>query len=227
MDDTAVVPGRATAADRFLRLLARLVALAVIAQTVVQLLNLTILDRRIALLEVESDGSLWAWLSSSAMVVAAAGVALLGLLDGRHRWRLLLLAAILAFLSADDILAIHERISIDELGPIPSPSRIVWILAFTPVLVVALWLLRWWAGTTTHDIARFVWLGLAMLGGALVLEFTSPILFAIDLAKDSVAYKLEVIVEEGLELAGTGFLAGAILAEMLRTGRTWDPATDD
>jgi hypothetical protein len=47
------------------------------------------------------------------------------------------------------------------------------------------------------------------------------------LAKDSVAYKLEVIVEEGLELAGTGFLAGAVLTEVLRTGRTWDPATDD
>jgi hypothetical protein len=75
-------------------------------QTIVHLANIVVFDRRFALLDAESDISLWAWASTAAMAGAAAFAALLGMTAARGRGRLLVLAVVLAFLSADDILAL-------------------------------------------------------------------------------------------------------------------------
>lgn len=204
------------AADRWLGYVPRLAVLAVVGQTVVQALNLTVLDRGIALIEVDSDDSLWAFLSSALMAIAAAAIAVIGLLEPRRRARLLLLAAILGFLAADDILAIHERITVEELGPIPHPSRVVWILAFAPMLAVALILLRGWSADLVAGARRWLWVGLGALGLALGMEFLSPVLFAAGIEKGTLLYDLEVLIEEGLELVGTALLAGVAIDALLR-----------
>ena len=92
---------------------------AVAVQTVLHLANLVLFGSRFTILDVESDVSLWAWASTAAEAAAAATAALLAILPRRIAWRLVLLAALLAFLSADDILTLHERISVEQLGPIP------------------------------------------------------------------------------------------------------------
>ena len=204
------------AADRWLGYVPPLAVLAVIGQTVVQVLNLTVLDRGIALIEVDSDDSLWAFLSSALMAIAAGAIGVIGMLQPGRRASLLVLAAILGFLAADDILAIHERITVEELGPIPHPSRVVWILAFAPMLAVALVLLRGWSAALVPAARRWLRAGLAALALALGMEFLSPVLFAAGIEKGTLLYDLEVLVEEGLELVGTALLAGVAIAALLR-----------
>jgi hypothetical protein len=183
-----------------------------VVQTVVHLANIIVLDRRFALLDAESDVSLWAWGSTAAMAGAAAFAAMLGLIVARGRGRLLLLAALLAFLSADDILALHERISIENLGPIPHASRLVWPIVFGPILGLAFLLLGLEARHSPAPIRLVMMAGLAALLVAIAMEVGTPILFALGFDHGSTPYELESVIEEGLELAGVVLLATALAA---------------
>lgn len=175
---------------------------AVAVQTVLHLANLVLFGSRFTILDVESDVSLWAWASTAAEAAAAATAALLAILPRRIAWRLVLLAALLAFLSADDILTIHERISVEQLGPIPHASRLVWVLVFAPILGLTGLLLVLESRRVPVSIGRVLVAGLVMLVVAVAMEATTPVLFALGFDHGSVPYELEAVVEEGLELAG-------------------------
>ncbi len=141
-------------------------------------------------------------MSTAVEAAAAAFAGVLAVLPRPVRWRMLALAALLAFLSADDILALHDRLSIEQLGPIPHASRLVWPLVFGPILVLTGFLLVLAVRRAAVAVRQTVYAGLVSLVAAVVLEAATPILFALGFGHGSAPYELEVVVEEGLELAG-------------------------
>jgi hypothetical protein len=228
-DGHAVVAGDGTD-PRAVRILRGGVWLAVAAtaiQTLVHLTNIVLLGRHFTLLDAESDISLWAWASTATEAAAAAFAALLAFAATRLAWRPLLLAGLLAFLSADDILALHERIAIDQLGPIPHASRLIWPLVFGPILVLTGWLLLRGARDASRGVRRLTIAGLAALVVAVLMEAATPVLFALGQGHGSIPYELESVVEEGLELGGFVLIATALAAQVTeRLSRAPSPQTD-
>jgi hypothetical protein len=214
-------------AERILRAGVWLAIAATAIQTVVHLANIVLLDRRFTLLDAESDISVWAWASTATEAAAAAFAALLAFAATRVAWRPLLLAGLLAFLSADDILALHERIAIDQLGPIPHASRLIWPLVFGPILVLTGWLLFRGARDASPDVRRLTVTGLGALVLAVLMEAATPVLFALGQGHGSIPYELESVIEEGLELGGFLLIATALAAQVAdRFARTPSHATD-
>jgi hypothetical protein len=91
------------------------IALAVVLGVVEiasQLVNEHVLDERRRHLDVDTEWNLWAWEGSVTFLVAALAVLLCAVAHPRWRGRLLALGAWLAFLSADDVVEVHERLGI-------------------------------------------------------------------------------------------------------------------
>lgn len=200
---------------RVLRVGIWLAILAVAVQTVAHIGNIVLFGRRVTLLNVDSDVSLWAWASTAAEAAAAATAAFLAVIPPRIAWRLVLLAALLAFLSADDILALHERISVEQLGPIQHASRLVWVVVWAPILGLTGLLLVLESRSVPAAIGRVLIAGLVMLVVAVGMEAATPVLFALGFDHGSIPYELEAVVEECLELAGfvliwTGLAAAVV-----------------
>jgi hypothetical protein len=226
-DRAAVARDPDPRAERILRAGVWLAIAATAIQTVVHLANIVLLDRRFTLLDAESDISVWAWASTATEAAAAAFAALLAFAATRVAWRPLLLAGLLAFLSADDILALHERIAIDQLGPIPHASRLIWPLVFGPILVLTGWLLFRGARDASPDVRRLTVTGLAALVLAVLMEAATPVLFALGQGHGSIPYELESVIEEGLELGGFLLIATALAAQVAdRFARTPSHTTD-
>jgi hypothetical protein len=226
-DRAAVARDPDPRAERILRAGVWLAIAATAIQTVVHLANIVLLDRRFTLLDAESDISVWAWASTATEAAAAAFAALLAFAATRVAWRPLLLAGLLAFLSADDILALHERIAIDQLGPIPHASRLIWPLVFGPILVLTGWLLFRGARDASPDVRRLTVTGLGALVLAVLMEAATPVLFALGQGHGSLPYELESVIEEGLELGGFVLIATALAAQVAdRFARTPSHATD-
>ena len=200
--------------DRVLRAGVTVAVVMTAIQTVVHLANIVVFERRFALLDAESDISLWAWASTAVEAAAAGFAALLAYARPRPRpsWRLILVAGLLAFLSADDILALHERISIDQLGPIPHASRLIWPLVFGPLLVLTGLILISEIRQARRAAARVMTGGLAALVVAIGMEAATPVLFALGFDHGTVPYELESVIEEGLELAGFVLIATGLAA---------------
>lgn len=133
------------------------------------------------LLNVDSDDSLFTWVSSMLTFTAA-----LLLLERRPVRLWAALAAAVALLSADDMLAIHEQVD-RHVGPFPA-----WPLVFGPLLMFV------FAGLWPVASVR---LGLLLLVAAVGCEFATAAVFALD-DEGGWLYHAEALVEEALELAG-------------------------
>ncbi len=197
---------------------------------VTHLVDLLLLDGRIEAVNADADSSAWGW----ASVATEAGAALLlGLLAAtRVAWRSLAAAAVaVAFLSLDDFIQVHERVS--ELGshlPVAHASRIVWPLLFMPLMAFVFVLVWRVAADATEPARAFLRGGLLALAVAIGLEIASPLLFAAGEDHGTAFYELEVAVEETLEQVGWLWVAGGLvlvlLAALARTGRAPAPADD-
>lgn len=206
------------------RLLVVAVVAAVVAvavQTVVHLVGLAFFDLEIEVLNADADTSVFAWASIVATFAAAFAVLLLAVASwparaGRHA----ALAGILAFLSLDDMVQIHERVSgvWRRLG-IPEDwhlARLLWPAMFFPLLGLA-FVLLWRLGSNAGpDAGRLVRGGLLLLAGAVALEAASPLLFQFGWDHRTWPHELEVVAEEGAELAGWILVAAGVSAVALR-----------
>ena len=194
------------------------------SQGIIHFVNVVLLDAKFALLNADVDIGVFTWASSLATGIAAFGVVLVAAQLFRFRKLMLGVGGILAFFSLDDAVGIHERISIDKIGPIAHASRIAWIAFSLPLLAAAfLGLLAF--GLRAPDVLRktLIW-GLSALVLAISLEGTSPILFALGSDHGNWLYELEVVFEEGLELAGWILIGaatsvGALLLGLLNAQR--------
>lgn len=188
-------------------------------QGIIHFVNVVFLDARFGLLNADADIGVFTWASSLATGIAAFGIVLVAAQLFRFRKLMLGVGGILAFFSLDDAVGIHERISIDKIGPIAHASRIAWIAFSLPILAAAfLGLLVF--GLRAPDAVRkaLLW-GLSGLVLAISLEGTSPILFALGSDHGDWLYELEVVFEEGLELAGWILIGAAASVGALLLGQ--------
>lgn len=197
----------------------------VLAQTILHLTDIVVFDRQINAFDMDEDFGAASWASIAATFAAGSSALLLGLVL-RHRF-FVALGALFAFFSFDDFMRIHERVG--EIGVHLGADqewelgRLIWPVVFLPLLAGAgalLWL------TARGLPSRASWLirgGLVLLASAVVLEAASPIFFNLGYGHRSWPYEVEVMLEEGAELAGWIWIASALTAvscgTLLRFGR--------
>ena len=216
-------PARALSAEpsTVFRGLLRIAVLLVVLQTFVHLADAAAFDLRIDRLDADRDQSVWSWTGSAAELVSALGAALL-VVVAPARWRTLaFLALVFTFLSMDDTVQVHERLShiLDRFGT-PIPRRMVWPIIYAPLMLAAYVLLWRVSGAMAERCRQAVRSGLVMLGVSIVLEFAvSTLLIRAgfhrvqeDTRTGSMVYELEVVVEEALELAGWLLIGAALTA---------------
>lgn len=185
-----------------------LTLVAVLLQTGVHVLNAVTFEYDA--LDADGEQTVFSWMGSVVTFAAALACVLL-VATGLGRGRLLLsLAGLLAFLSLDEAISIHERISIRIANVLDLSIvwiRVIWPIVYLPLLIAVLALLLAAVRSAPRDNARLVLVGLGCLSGAVVSELVS-----VSLSSSGLADALEVTIEEGLELAGWGLIATGLLS---------------
>lgn len=188
----------------------------VAAQTAIHLFNGWALDYRWGALNAAEDESVFGWASTAVTFGAALGVMLFA---ATRRFRLagpFALAAIIAFLSLDDFIELHERVGglWETLGLWEKADRLVWPAIFLPLLAAAFVLALRLSADGPARAGRLVRTGLILLVAAVVLEVASQGLYHLGWDDQDLPLVIEVVAEEGAELAGwilvaTGFFVAA------------------
>ncbi len=186
----------------------------VVVQTIGHLGDWLATDLDIVLLNADSDQSIYPWVSVVAIFSGALALFLFQQLTGAVgyiRW----LPLILAYLSLDEMVALHERIVrvLKALAVDESYARVIWPALYLPLIAataLALWRM---SRTFVPRAARFIEVGLVFLGAAVVLEVLSKAL--VDDYPN--IYQVEVIVEQNLELAGWTLIGTALVSHVVRS----------
>ena len=201
--------------ERIVRVGVLTAGVAVAAQSAADIVGFFWFDRMVGQLNAGSELTIWSWASSTAIACAALATALLAVAHDKYRTTYLFLVAALAFFSADDTLQVHERLKAN-LGGTRDAVRIIWPIVYLPLLIASFSLLWRCAAHATRSATRNIRLGLLLLVAAVGCEVASFGLVQVGLDKGTFAYELEVIVEEGLELAGWILIASGLLAAFVQ-----------
>jgi len=207
----------AFAADRVLSVAAAFAVVGALAQGAVGIVNGIVLERRSGLLDPDAEYTVFAWASGVATFAAALAALLMGIIWRTGRVQLLVLAAFIAFYSADDMLVIHEPLTAKVFGgilglPTGLAGRMSGALYF-PLLAATVVLLLLEARRMPIRAARFVVVGLACLAGGVLLELVNGALTAADLISFRDTWDVLIaMTEESIELAGWILVAGALLS---------------
>lgn len=204
----------AGAGRSLLRPLLAVLLAAVAVQSVLYLVNLTLLDLRIDRLHADKDSSLVGWTGTVLTWSAGLAAGLNALLSRGMRTPMIALAAACAFLSLDDMVQLHEFIAaiLRSLG-VPGHTGRLWPFVYLPLLGAVFWVLLRTARSVDLRTGRALVAGLSCLATAVVLEAAVvPVLFQFGQGEDSGAYGVEVVVEEALETTGWGLIAFGLLA---------------
>ena len=200
----ALQPSSAALERRTLRVGVTLAAALTALQSIAHFINVVAFDLSIDMVNAGSDSSVFAWASSVATFGAALLLCLLAIVRPTRPWPLVALAGAAAFMSLDDRISLHERVSRlgTTLGPTEHFARTFWPLVYMPLLAATFIGLFGVAAGLRVAPARALLAGLTSLVVAIALEMASPILFALGSNYGELAYELEVVLEEGAELAG-------------------------
>ncbi len=221
--------GRGRPAGRLVELGITIAVATVTTQAAAHLIGVRLLDDRYLHLNADDEHGIPAWLSSSATFAAAFAVLLLGLLREEVDRRLLALAGLLAFFSLDDAVGIHERLAEKVAGALgygDAAERLIWPILYLPLLIVGVALLVYVGRQLPERLERLLRWGLGFLALAVATEGVSTLLYGVaDVEYGSWPDALEVIVEEGAELAAWILIATALLVAVL-TALGEDRATE-
>lgn len=211
------------------RIVAAAVALAVVAvavESVAHIANETILGERVDAFDVDAEGQPPAWANSVAIFAAGFASSIYALVvDGARRQWSAALAALLAFLSLDEIVQIHERLG-KSIGRrvLPSAPDFVevrfWLVIYLPLLLVTLLLLLRASREADEQPRRSIEWGVGLLVGAVAMEGLGLITKWLEDHGTDAPDVLRIVVEEGAELGGwvlcTGGLTALALAAAFR-----------
>src|SRR5689334_20245846 len=184
MVDDAVVTSRSTRVEARAREISvpeRLLAwgfnvavAVVVVQTIGHLVDWIGTGNDIVLLNADSDQGIYPWIPVVAIYTGALALFLQGSItpvNGFRRW----LPLVLAYLSLDEMVAIHERITsiLRRLHINIEHAREIWPVVYLPVMAATAVVLWRMAGTMTPRAMRFIRVGLVFLATAVVLEVLS------------------------------------------------------
>lgn len=196
-----------------------LVALAAaLGQALVHTFNMLVLDGHVWNLNADVDGNSLSWLGSMAILAAALGALLLATVAPR-RLSLLGLAAILALLSLDELVAMHERLGQEgreALGFAAELGRVVWPVLFLPLLAGVVVTAARAFRVLAPAARRQLLVGFGLLAFAVVLEVVWTPFFFVGGEVGDWPDVLQVGAEEAAELAGWILVASALLSDYVR-----------
>jgi len=196
-----------------------LAVLAVAAQTVLYLVDVYALDRRVGTLDLDRESGLSAWAATVATFSTGFVALLLSFVDTRRRARLLALAAAATFFSFDEAIVLHERAGLaatDALDLSDTYLRVAWPIVYLPLLAGVAFLLFDLARSSSGSARRLLATGLVLLGGAVGLEIAGLALDLIPtLNETDWLYTFQIALEEGSELAGWILLTTGLCVRLL------------
>ena len=167
----------------------------------------------------DAEGNVFAWYETMVLAAVAVGFGLVALTAagaGRSVWRFIVLAALALLLSADEAAYLHERLGIfaKELG-LSSSFTYQWLLIGVPIAVIVGLGVLWIARKLDRALRwRLIVAGLVFLAGAVGGEVVGGALKKLDLLSGDaliIAYDIEVLIEEVLEVLGAILAFRAVL----------------
>ena len=196
-----------------------LAVLAVVVQTVLYLVDVYALDRRVGTFDLDRESGFPAWAATVATFSTGFVALLLSLVETSRRARVLALAAGATFLSLDEAIVLHERVGLaatDALDLSDTYLRIAWPIVYLPLLAGVAALIFDLARSSTGSARRMLALGLVLLAGAVGLEIAGLALDLIpSLNETAWLYTIQIAVEEGAELAGWILLTTGLCVRLL------------
>jgi hypothetical protein len=202
--------------DRLLRTGVALAVAGVAIQTLVHVVNLFVLDDRYYHLDVSAEKTVFAWASSAATFAAACASLLIAAIpQTKRRLWMLILGLLLAQLSLDDFVEIHERLGVEVDDLLDLPEFIgprVWVVVYFPLLVVAAALLVWSALESPPRPSRYQLAGLGLLVLGVASEALGVFTKLLEEHGIESPHRLRAGLEEGLELGGWILIAAALTA---------------
>lgn len=188
---------------------------AVTVQSVGHLVNELVLDGSATMLDADAEGALFAWLASVA-IFAGGLMAFVYALAGGDRRRYGVLAAVLVYLSLDEIVQIHERLGTavggDVLG-LPGWADVrLWLVIYAPLLAGTLVLLLRVAGDADGWPRRSIRGGIGLLVAAIAIEAAGLLTKWLEERGTELPDVLRITVEEATELGGWVLISGGLTA---------------
>jgi hypothetical protein len=163
------------------------------------LVDYFLFDERVEDLNPKLEGNLLTWLSVVAVFCGALAAALHALILPRRRRQFAALAAILAFLSLDDMVQLHERVA-DKLEPLFFEH--IESLVFLPVFA-AVFLIVWaLAREVPARVGQFLRLAMMLLVAAVVVDLGSSLTTNLEEEGTAWPHAVRIAIEEALELSG-------------------------
>ena len=215
-DDSCRSAASAFTLDRLASITVVAAVVAAVVQAAVGLANGLLLDHRYSL-DPDAEFTIFAWASSVATFSAALAAFLLAAMGRSGRIQLLVLAALTAFYSVDDMLVVHERLTkklfVSVVDLPPSIGGRLSAVVYFPLLAGTLILLLLQATRAPRRAARLIVVALGCLAAAVVLELTSGVLDTMGLITFRESADVVIaMAEESLELAGWILIGGALTA---------------
>jgi hypothetical protein len=182
---------------------------AVVVQTVSHLANYAFLHT--SALDANGEYVPFAWASTVATFGAAFAAALAAVVGSRYTLRLGALALVLAFLSLDDMILIHERIGPRAVRMIGAPESLgasASAAVYLPLLALCVLLVVLVGRNAAPAIRNLVWAGLGLLAAAMVVDVES----SLAVGEAGLSFATITALEEAFELGGWIVLATALTA---------------
>jgi len=205
-----------TAEHRLLRTAVVLAAAGVALQTFIHVFNLFVLNDRYYHLDASAEKTVFAWASSAATFAAACAALLLAATPTvARRGVMLILGLLLAQLSLDDFVEIHERLGVAVDDALDLPEAVgprIWVLLYMPLLAFTALLLVWSARQAPPRAARYQLAGLGLLVLGVISEGFGVFTKLLQEHGIESPHRLRAGVEEGFELAGWIILAAGLTA---------------
>ena len=126
-----------------------------------------------------------------------------------------LLGVLLAYLSLDDQVEVHEQLGTWTENALGLPEAIgprIWVLVYLPVLAAAALLLVWSASNAPARPGRYQMAGIMLLIAATLTEGAGVLTKLLENHGFESPHRLRAALEEGLELAGWIVLASGLAA---------------
>lgn len=210
---TALEPVSEERISAILRAGRALAVVAVIGLLVVHFTNALLLDHQVPGLDANHEGTPLTWASGVATAAVAIAALVAAVMTG-PRLPLVILGLSTAFLSMDDMIALHERLAamlVTALDVSDTWDSLLWPALYLPLMLVTAVLILRMTRSGTPEAFRMSLFGLGMLVAAVGLEVvTAPWSSGTNLV-----HTVQGGVEEALELGGWVYIATAAIATML------------
>jgi len=174
----------------------------------------------IALFDMDKEGNLPTFISSVLLLIASVLLFAQGLLDKKsghgyvYYW--FLLSFIFAFLSVDEFVSLHEKLTIivREYLEVGGVLYFAWVVPYSLLLVIFMFAFsRFLFALPGKTRKLFVFSGLIYVGGAVLIESIGGYI-AENYGRAGVLYAIEYTLEETMEMIGVSLFIYSILRHM-------------